>query len=87
MKKENQGAAFVKGFGLLEKQLKKIMKDYGVSEIEAEGKDFDPHYHEAVMRVQNDKLKDDSVAMVLQKGYKYKETVLRPAKVQVVHND
>lgn len=87
MEKEDPNSTYVKGFVLLQKQLKKILKDYDIQEIEAEGKPFDPHFHEAVMQVQNDKLDDDSVAMVLQKGYTYKKQVLRPAKVQVVHNN
>lgn len=87
MQKDEGGAAYVKGFELLERQLVKIMEDFGVKEIEAKGKTFDPHFHEAVMMVESDELEDETIALVFQKGYMYKDTVLRPAKVQVVKNN
>lgn len=86
MKKDDSGEAYLKGFELLQKQLVKIMTDFGVREIDAKGKAFDPHFHEAVMMVQSDEMEDETVALVFQKGYLYKDTVLRPAKVQVVKN-
>lgn len=86
MKKDDSGEAYLKGFELLQKQLVKIMTDFGVKEIDAKGKAFDPHFHEAVMMVQSDEMEDETVALVFQKGYLYKDTVLRPAKVQVVKN-
>ena len=86
MKKDDSGEAYLKGFELLQKQLVKIMTDFGVKEIDAKGKAFDPHFHEAVMMVQSDEMEDGTVALVFQKGYLYKDTVLRPAKVQVVKN-
>lgn len=86
MKKDDSGEAYLKGFELLQKQLVKIMTDFGVKEIDAKGKAFDPHFHEAVMMVQSDEMEDETVALVFQKGYLYKNTVLRPAKVQVVKN-
>ena len=86
MKKYDSGEAYLKGFELLQKQLVKIMTDFGVKEIDAKGKAFDPHFHEAVMMVQSDEMEDETVALVFQKGYLYKDTVLRPAKVQVVKN-
>lgn len=86
MKKDDSGEAYLKGFELLQKQLVKIMTDFGVKEIDAKGKAFNPHFHEAVMMVQSDEMEDETVALVFQKGYLYKDTVLRPAKVQVVKN-
>lgn len=86
MKKDDSGEAYLKGFELLQKQLVKIMTDFGVKEIDAKGKAFDPHFHEAVMMVQSDEMEDETVALVFQKGYLYKDTVLQPAKVQVVKN-
>lgn len=87
MKKEENGEAYVKGFELLQKQMVKIMTDFGVKEIESKGKTFDPHFHEVVMMVSSDEMEDETIAMVFQKGYLYKDTVLRPAKVQVVKNN
>ena len=86
MKKDEGGAAYVQGFELLQKQFVKIMEGFGVKEIEALGKTFDPHFHEAVMMLPADDKDDETVAMVFQKGYMYKDSVLRVAKVQVVHN-
>lgn len=87
MKKDKSGEAYIQGFELLQKQLVKIMTDYGISEIEAAGQKFDPHFHEAVMMVESNDKEDETVLAVFQKGYMYKDTVLRPAKVQVVHNN
>ena len=84
MEKDTAGAAYVEGFALLHKQLLKVLADLGVEEIAAEGATFDPHVHEAVMQVPSADLPEETVAAVLQKGYKLKEIVLRPAKVQVV---
>ncbi len=86
MKKDEGGAAYLQGFELLRKQLVKILEDFGVKEIEAEGAVFDPHFHEAVMMAPAEGKEDETIALVFQKGYLYKDTVLRPAKVQVVQN-
>lgn len=86
MKKDEKGAAYVKGFEMLQKQLEKILKDMGVTEIAAEKQEFDPHFHEAVMQAPSADLPDDTIAMVFQKGYKLNDKVIRPAKVQVVKN-
>lgn len=86
MSKDEAGAAYVKGFEMLRKQLEKVIADLGVTEIAAEGAAFDPHFHEAVMQAPAPDKEDDTVAMVFQKGYVLKDRVIRPAKVQVVHN-
>lgn len=85
IKKSNPGDSFIQGVEMLVKQFVKTLSDFGVTEIEAQGKPFDPYFHEAVMQVVSEDLPDDTVAMVLKKGYMYKETVLRPASVQVSH--
>ena len=85
IKKSNSGDSFIQGVEMLVKQFVKTLSDFGVTEIEAQGKPFDPYFHEAVMQVVSEDLPDDTVAMVLKKGYMYKETVLRPASVQVSH--
>lgn len=87
MRKDSEATAYLEGYELLYKQLLKVLSDFGVSEIEASEKPFDPHFHEAVMQITSDKLDSDHVAGVFQKGYMYKDKVLRPSKVQVVQND
>lgn len=86
MAKDAGGTAYVQGFEMLKKQLEKVLEGFGVTEIQAEGAAFDPHFHEAVMQIPAEDKEDDTVAMVLQKGYVMNDRVIRPAKVQVVHN-
>ena len=86
MARDEAGAAYVKGFAMLQKQMEKVLTNLGVAEIAAEGAPFDPHFHEAVMQVPAPDKEDDTVAAVFQKGYAMKDRVIRPAKVQVVHN-
>lgn len=71
----------------IKKQFSKVLDELGVKEIEAEGKEFDPAIHEAVMRGQNPDMKDDTVAAVFQKGYILGDHVIRHSKVQVINND
>ena len=86
MEKDPAGAAYTEGFELLHRQLLKVLADLGVEEIAAQGETFDPHVHEAVMQIPSPDLPDETVGAVFQKGYRLKEIVLRPAKVQVVNN-
>lgn len=78
--------AFQKGVEMIFTQFQEVLKKNGLEHIEAEGKKFDPNFHQAVMRVQNDKLEDDDIAQELQKGYMVKGRVIRPSMVQVVAN-
>lgn len=87
LESDEAGKAYAEGFELIHRQLVAVMTDFGVSEIEAAGRHFDPHFHEAVMPVANPDLPEDTVARIFQKGYMYKDEVLRPSKVQVVHNE
>lgn len=80
--KEN---GFYKGVEMIFKQMKEAFEAMGVTEIEAEGEAFDPNLHNAVMHIENEDLGENVVSMVLQKGYKYKDKVIRPAMVQVAN--
>ena len=86
MEKDPAGAAYTEGFELLHRQLLKVLADLGVEEIAAQGETFDPHVHEAVMQIPSPDLPDETVGAVFQKGYRLKEIILRPAKVQVISN-
>ena len=77
---------FQNGVEMIYKQLKETMKKNGLEAIETEGAKFDPNFHQAVMRVQNADLEDDTIAAELQKGYMVKGRVIRPSMVQVVSN-
>ncbi len=75
--------AFLKGVEMILAHLYEMLKEYGLKPIEAEGKIFDPHYHEALLQVENKKLPEHTVVEELQKGYLLNERVIRTAKVKV----
>ncbi len=75
--------AFLKGIEMILAHLYEMLKEHGVKPIEAEGKKFDPNYHEALMQVENKELPEHTIVEVLQKGYLIYERVLRTAKVKV----
>ncbi|XMB66495.1 nucleotide exchange factor GrpE [Mycoplasmatota bacterium zrk1] len=74
---------FKEGVVLIQQQLGQIIEGESVKEIEALHKEFDPNYHQAVFTENNEEFDDDIVLEVLQKGYIYKERVLRPSMVKV----
>ena len=74
---------FLSGFKMIYTSLVNMLTDLEVTEIEVDGKEFDPTISEAVL-VEEDKTKPANVVLeVLQKGYKYKDKVIRPAMVKV----
>jgi len=75
--------AFLKGVEMILAHLYDLLKEYGVKPIEAEGQVFDPHYHEALMQVENRDLPEHTIVEVLQKGYLMYERVIRTTKVKV----
>ena len=76
-------AAFLKGVEMILAHLYEMLKEYGLKPIEAEGKKFDPNYHEALLQVENKDLPENTVVEELQKGYLLNERVIRTAKVKV----
>lgn len=75
--------AFLKGVEMILAHLYDLLKEYGVKPIEAEGQVFDPHYHEALMQMENKDLPEHTIVEVLQKGYLMHERVIRTTKVKV----
>lgn len=73
------------GMNLIYKQLLQTLEDMGVVAIEAKGKEFDPDLHNAVMHEDNEELGENIVSEELQKGYKYKDTVVRHSMVKVAN--
>ena len=71
------------GMNLIYKQLLQTLEDIGVEAIDAKGKEFDPELHNAVMHEDNDELGENVVSEELQKGYKYRDTVVRHSMVKV----
>ena len=79
--KENCDTSFFKGVEMILKQFVDTLSKFGLEKIEADGKDFDPNFHHAVMQEEADE--PDKVTEVIQKGYKLKDRVIRPAMVKV----
>lgn len=82
---EEKATPFADGMDKIYKQLLKTLEDIGVKEIEALGKEFDPNLHNAVMHMEDDSLGENEVAEVLQKGYTYRDTVVRHSMVKVAN--
>ena len=72
-----------KGVQMVHESLLRALKDNGLEEILAEGKEFDPNLHQAVVQDDNPNFKSGEVTQELQKGYKLKDRVLRPSMVKV----
>ena len=65
------------GMEMIYKQLITVLTDLGVTPIEAVGQEFDPNFHNAVMHAEDEELGENTVSEEFQKGYKYKDAVLR----------
>ena len=72
-----------KGVEMIWKDLKEFLKKKGLTEIDAKGKPFNPHEHEAMMQEESKDYPEDHVIEELQKGYMLNGRVIRPAKVKV----
>ena len=70
-------------FNLIHKQVLETLQKLGLEEIDAEGQEFDPNFHDAVMQTPTNEHPEHTVIAVLQKGYKMGDKVLRPALVNV----
>lgn len=80
---EDKEDTMYKGISLVHKQLIDTLVKFGVEEIEAESKEFDPNLHLAVMQESVDGVEANQIVMVLQKGYKLGTKVVRPSMVKV----
>ena len=85
MKQETADEAYKKGVEMTMNQLKEVFAKLGVTEIEAEGKPFDPNLHNAVMHIEDENLGENTVAQVFQAGFMLGEKVIRFAMVQVAN--
>jgi molecular chaperone GrpE len=83
---KSEGPDFRAGVELIYNQLQDAMAKLGVKPIPAKGEPFDPHFHEAIEMVETTDAADHQVLEELQRGYKYKDRLLRPAMVKVAKN-
>jgi molecular chaperone GrpE len=83
MTEADKETSFAQGIEMIYKQLTKVLEDAGVTVIEAQGQEFDPMLHNAVMQQPSDEYESGIIIQELQKGYKYKERVIRHSMVMV----
>jgi len=83
---KSEAADFRSGVELISKQLQDTLVKLGVRPIPAKGEPFDPRYHEAIEMVESTDAPDHEVLEELQRGYKFKDRLLRPAMVKVAKN-
>ena len=82
--KESQNFdSLIEGVNMILNNLKNLLTEEGVEEIEAAGKEYDPYEHKAMITENKEELDDNVVVQVFQKGYKMKGKVVRPAMVTV----
>ena len=77
--------AFAEGIRMIYKQLMTTLEELGVKQIEAVGKEFDPDFHNAVMHVEDEEAGENIVVEEFQKGYTYKDFVVRHSMVKVAN--
>ncbi|RHP33202.1 nucleotide exchange factor GrpE [Lachnotalea sp. AF33-28] len=82
---EEQGSAFVEGMEKIYKQMLKMLEDMEVKPIEAVGQPFDPNFHNAVMHVEDEETGENIVIEEFQKGYMYRDSVVRHSMVKVAN--
>ena len=85
LKQGSEDEAFLKGVEMTMTQLVNVLDSLGIKAIEAEGKPFDPNFHNAVMHVEDENLGENVVAQVFQTGFIMGDKVIRFAMVQVAN--
>ena len=81
--RDDKLASLQAGVAMIQQQLKTVLTDTGVEEIDAAGKAFDPSLHEAVSQLESAEIPEGHVIQQLRKGYRLRERLLRPATVIV----
>jgi molecular chaperone GrpE len=86
LQSKSEAADFRSGIELIYKQLQDVLSKLGVRPIVAKGEAFDPHLHEAIEMVETADAADHEILEEWQRGYKFKDRLLRPAMVKVAKN-
>ncbi|HEX6880308.1 MAG TPA: nucleotide exchange factor GrpE, partial [Terriglobales bacterium] len=88
LKTENASADdFRSGVDLIDRQFHDVLSKLGVEPIQAAGQPFDPTLHQAIQMVDTDEVPDNHIVDELQRGYRIKDRLLRPAMVRVAQNN
>ena len=82
---EEKDGPVASGMDKIYKQLVAVLTDLGVTPIETVGQEFDPQLHNAVMHVEDEETGENMIVEEFQKGYKYKDAVLRHSMVKVAN--
>ena len=82
---EDKEDPFIQGMEMVYKQLMTVLGELGVKPIEAVGKEFDPNLHNAVMHVEDENFGENIIAEEFQKGYMYRDSVVRHSMVKVAN--
>lgn len=82
MPDSDEAKKWAQGITLVQRKFTTLLENEGLKRIEAEGKQFDPNFHEAVVHIESDK-PENEVIEVLRQGYTLGEKVLRPSLVKV----
>jgi molecular chaperone GrpE len=83
MPPELERAGWTEGIVAIDRKLRQLLESEGLTPIESEGQPFDPHQHEAVMQQQTADVPEGTVTKELQRGYRVRDRILRPAMVAV----
>ncbi|MCC8152570.1 MAG: nucleotide exchange factor GrpE [Lachnospiraceae bacterium] len=82
---EEKGTPFADGMEKIYKQMMTVLDEAGVRVIETEGKEFDPNFHNAVMHIDDESFGENIIAEEFQKGYTYRDSVVRHSMVKVAN--
>jgi molecular chaperone GrpE len=80
---DSSGAEYAKGVQMIYQRMAESLKKTGLEPIDATGKPFDPHLHQAIERVETNDAPDNTVIGEFQRGYNFKGKLLRPSMVRV----
>lgn len=81
--KDDSVENFLKGFEMIYNQLYQALENEGIKQIECVGHDFDPNYHQSIMQVNDENYESNKVVEEVQKGYTFRNKIIRPAMVKV----
>ncbi len=82
---EDKESTMFKGIEMIFNQMVETFKNMGVEELAGVGEIFDPNIHNAVLHIDDDSFGENVVVEVMQKGYKYKDKIIRPSMVKVAN--